>query len=66
VLFAHTALRSTANEAQPWRLNHHRELLEVVMGRSDLSPEDAVIRHLRVHYEHPERFSSFAADDQEG
>ena len=62
VLFAHTALRSTAKEAQPWRLNHHRELLEVVLGRSKVSPEDAVIQHLRVHYDHPERFSSYAGD----
>lgn len=62
VLFAHTALRSTAKEGQPWRLNHHRELLDVALGRSDASPEGAVIRHLSVHYTWPERFSSYAGD----
>ncbi len=60
VLFAHTALRSTARESQPWRLNHHRELLEVALGRSDVSPEQAVINHLSVYYDDPVRFSSYA------
>ena len=62
VLFAHTALRSTARESQPWRLNHHRDLLEVALGRSKVSPEEAVIKHLQVHYSRPERFSSYAGD----
>ena len=60
VLFAHTALRSTAHESQPWRLNHHRELLDVALGRSNLPAEQAVINHLRVHYDDPERFSSYS------
>jgi DNA-binding GntR family transcriptional regulator len=60
VLFAHTALRSTARESQPWRLNHHREILEVALGRSDVSPERAVINHLSVYYDDPVRFSSYA------
>lgn len=60
VLFAHTALRSTAKESQPWRLNHHRELLEVALGRSAVTPETAIINHLRVHYDNPVRFSSHA------
>jgi DNA-binding GntR family transcriptional regulator len=62
VLFAHTALRSTAKESQPWRLNHHRELLDVALGRSEMAPEQAVINHLRVHYDQPEKFSSYAED----
>ena len=60
VLFAHTALRSTAHESQPWRLNHHRELLEVALGQSKVSPEQAVINHLSVYYDDPVRFSSYA------
>ena len=60
VLFAHTALLSTAKESQPWRLNHHRELLDVALGRSEVAPEQAVINHLRVHYDQPEKFSSYA------
>ena len=48
-------------ETIKWRLNRHRGLLDVVLGRSSVSPEDAVIAHLRVSYDEPERFSSFAA-----
>jgi DNA-binding GntR family transcriptional regulator len=61
VLFAHTALENTSKEELHWRLNHHREFLEVALGESDLRPEEAVIRHLRMHYENPERYSSFAS-----
>jgi DNA-binding GntR family transcriptional regulator len=60
VLFAHTALENVSKEELHWRLNHHREFLEVALGESDIAPEEAVIRHLRIHYENPERFSSFA------
>ena len=61
VLFAHTALENVSKEELHWRLNHHRELLDVVLGKSDTPPEQAVIRHLRMHYNNPERYSSFAA-----
>jgi DNA-binding GntR family transcriptional regulator len=60
VLFAHTALDNVSKEVLHWRLNHHRELLDVVLGKSDLTAEEAVIRHLRMHYDNPERYSSFA------
>ena len=60
VLFAHTALEHVSKETIKWRLNHHRGLLDVVLGRSNVSPEDAVIGHLRVYYDEPEKFSSFA------
>ncbi len=66
VLFAHTALEHVSNETIKWRLNHHRGLLDVVLGKSDVSPEDAVISHLRVSYDEPEKFSSYAAEQPAG
>jgi DNA-binding GntR family transcriptional regulator len=60
VLFAHTALENSSTDNTHWRLNHHRRLLEVVLGTSDNSPEQAVIEHLSAHYKNPGRFSSFA------
>lgn len=63
VLFAHTALENVSKDAMNWRLNHHRGLLDVALGKSDASPEQAVIEHLRMHYQEPERFSSYAVED---
>ena len=60
VLFAHTALENTSTETKRWRLSHHRDLLNVVLGKSDTSPEQALIEHLRAHYKDPGRFSSYA------
>ena len=62
VLFAHTALDNVSKEVLQWRLNHHREFLEVALGESHFEPEEAVIRHLKIHYQDPERFSSFATE----
>ena len=59
VLFAHTALENVSQDIMAWRLNHHRALLDVVLGLSDTPAEMAVIDHLRTHYKDPERFSSF-------
>lgn len=58
VLFAHKALENASVETKQWRLHHHRELLDVALGRSDVSPEDAVIGHLRTGYENPDRYAS--------
>jgi DNA-binding GntR family transcriptional regulator len=60
VLFAHTALENVSHDDMRWRLNHHRALLDVALGKSDVTPEAAVISHLRMHYKDPERFSSYA------
>jgi DNA-binding GntR family transcriptional regulator len=53
------ALDSIANDMVRWSLNHHRVLLEVVQGVSKLTPEEAIVTHLRMCYSNPERFSSF-------
>lgn len=59
VLFSHQALAyMTARGSIHWPLNHHRILLDVVRGSSKLSPEVAMVNHLRVRYTNPERFSS--------
>jgi DNA-binding GntR family transcriptional regulator len=61
VLFAHQALTYLRTPDSPqWPLNHHRALFEVVCGRSTISPEVAMVNHLRVRYTNPERFSSLA------
>lgn len=59
-LFAHSALQHVSAETTRWRLNHHRALLDVALGQSDLSPEDAVINHLKAYYSEPEKYSSLA------
>lgn len=61
VLFAYQALAYTASHTDTfWQLDHHRPLLEVIRGNSSLSPEAAMINHLRIRYTNPERFSSLA------
>jgi DNA-binding GntR family transcriptional regulator len=62
VLFAHKALEYASLEQMRWRLHHHRALLDVVLGHSDVEPETAIISHLRMGYSDPERFSSFGID----
>ena len=58
-LFAHKALEHVSREIRRWRLNHHRELLDVVTG-GDGDPQLAMLTHLRMAYTEPERFSSLA------
>jgi DNA-binding GntR family transcriptional regulator len=56
---AHHALDGVMHQMVRWSLNHHRTLLEVVRGESRLTPEEAIVTHLRMCYSNPERFSSF-------
>jgi DNA-binding GntR family transcriptional regulator len=58
-LFAHKTLEHVSREIRRWRLNHHRELLDVVLG-GDADPALAMLTHLRMAYTEPERFSSLA------
>ena len=58
-LFAHKALEHVSQEIRRWRLNHHRDLLDVVAG-GDADPQMALLTHLRMGYTEPERFSSLA------
>ncbi len=64
VLFAHTALENVSKDDLHWRLNHHRALLDVALGRSEITAEEAVIRHLKMHYVDPEAYSSFTSVEQ--
>lgn len=61
VLFSHQALAymTTYNSLQ-WPLRHHRDLLDVILGKSNMSPEAAIMKHLRHRYTNPERYSSLA------
>lgn len=60
-LFAHKTLEHVSRELRRWRLNHHRELLDV-LTHSDADPQLALLTHLRMAYTEPERFSSLALD----
>lgn len=61
VLFSHQTLAYANQHGQVhWPLHHHRPLLDVLLGTSTLSPEVAMINHLRSRYTNPERFSSLA------
>jgi len=62
VLFAHTALQYVSHQRKVWQLQHHRTLLDVALRNSDLSPEEAVLSHLQIHFKSPERFSSRGLD----
>jgi DNA-binding GntR family transcriptional regulator len=59
-LFAHKALEHISQEIRRWRLNHHRELLDVVADPKARDPQSAILTHLRMAYTEPERFSSLA------
>lgn len=58
-LFAHKALEYVSADLKRWRLHHHRALLDVALGNSDVEPEAAIIIHMRTGYNEPERFSSY-------
>ena len=59
-LFAHKTLEHVTQEIRRWRLNHHRILLDVVAGRSDDDPQEALLTHMRMSYTEPERYSTLA------
>jgi DNA-binding GntR family transcriptional regulator len=58
-LFAHKALEYVSADLKRWSLHHHRALLDVALGNSNIAPEAAIIIHMRTAYNEPERFSSF-------
>lgn len=58
-LFAHKALEHVSQEIRRWRLNHHRDLFDVVTGGIG-DPQMALLTHLRMAYSEPERYSSLA------
>jgi DNA-binding GntR family transcriptional regulator len=64
VLFAHEALEYMSHDkARRWPLDHHRQLLDVIQGKSARTPEEAMVVHLRHRYVNPERYSSLALAD---
>jgi GntR family transcriptional regulator, rspAB operon transcriptional repressor len=58
-LFAHKALENISADVKRWLLHHHRALLDVALGNSNIEPEAAIIFHMRTGYNEPERFSSY-------
>ncbi len=59
VLFAHKTLEHVSLELHQWRLNHHRALLDVLLNPAPQDVRGALLMHLRMAYNDPERFSSF-------
>jgi DNA-binding GntR family transcriptional regulator len=60
-LFAHKALENVSADVKRWMLHHHRALLDVALGKSNIEAEAAIIIHMRTGYNEPERFSSYGA-----
>jgi DNA-binding GntR family transcriptional regulator len=61
VLFSHQAITyMTVQNSLHWPLRHHRNLLDVIQGKSHQTPENAIMEHLRHRYTNPERYSSLA------
>ena len=59
-LFAHKTLEHVSQDVRRWRLSHHRDLLDMVAGRSNDDPQEALLTHLRMSYTEPERYSTLA------
>ncbi|HWF65630.1 MAG TPA: GntR family transcriptional regulator [Rhizomicrobium sp.] len=57
-IFAKTAPQKAREDFRVWRVAHHRELFDVLMGKTEIDPESAVLAHLRAGFDDPERFSS--------
>lgn len=65
VLFSHQALAYLKSPGKRhWPLKHHRALLDVIRGTSNVSPEKAMVDHLSYRYTNPQRFSSLALSNQ--
>jgi DNA-binding GntR family transcriptional regulator len=60
IVFAHRSLDGVNGDHVKWTLGHHRSLLDVVEGRSNISAEEAMLAHLRIGYDEPGRFYSNA------
>ncbi|HWM71258.1 MAG TPA: GntR family transcriptional regulator [Steroidobacteraceae bacterium] len=65
-LFAHKALEHVSADVKRWNLHHHRALLDVALGNSNIEPEAAIVFHMRTGYNEPERFSSYGAAGARG
>ena len=59
-LFAHKTLEHVTQEIRRWRLSHHRIILDLVAGRTDDDPQEALLTHMRMSYTEPERYSTLA------
>jgi DNA-binding GntR family transcriptional regulator len=66
IVFAHRSLDGINDERWRWTLGHHRSLLDVIEGRSNESPENAMLSHLKAGYLEPARFSSFSQVAEDG
>jgi len=51
IVFAHRSLDESNDESLHWTLAHHRSLLDLIEGKSNESPEDAMVFHLKIGYE---------------
>jgi DNA-binding GntR family transcriptional regulator len=51
IVFAHRSLHDTDAGGPHWTLAHHRSLLDVIEGKSQESPETAMVFHFQIGYE---------------
>jgi DNA-binding GntR family transcriptional regulator len=59
-IFARSAPASAREEMRVWRVGHHNELRNVLLGRTATDPQEAILNHLRSGFDDPDRFSSLA------
>jgi DNA-binding GntR family transcriptional regulator len=57
-VFAKTAPAKAREEFRVWRVAHHRDLFDVLVRKTDMDPETAVLAHLSAGFDNPDRFSS--------
>lgn len=63
-VLARQALDRISPELVRWRLKDHRTLLEVIQGNSRYSPDEAILVHLRLGNNNPERYSSLGCSER--
>jgi len=63
-VLARQTLDRISSELVRWRLKDHRTLLEVIQGNSRYSPEEAILVHLRLGNNNPERYSSLGCSER--
>ena len=59
--FSESASQNMRKDRRDWRLAHHSDLLDVVLGKSNVEPEVAILAHISAGFDNPERFASFGS-----
>ena len=65
-IFARTAPPQAREQVRVWRVGHHREFLDVLLGRTEVDPQEMMLNHLLAGFENPARFSSLELRQKRG